>query len=237
VTDKTGPVPEPVEDRADGKERQAVTRRDFLVGASTGVAATAAVALGTPVQHTATPPAQPSSVQGHVAPPAPASLPASMRRVKLSINGVEHEVVVEVRESLWQTMTYQLGMGGSNIGCDRAQCGACTVVIDGRAVNACAVLTARLGRGQKILTVDALATGPGVAGLHPVQRAFWQEGGFQCGICTRGFIMSTYALLQANKNPTRDQIRDALGGNICRCGEYAKIYDSVEKAAAEMRSA
>jgi len=160
-----------------------------------------------------------------------------MRRLTLNINGVDHDITVDVRESLWETMTYKLGMAGANLGCDRAQCGACTVLIDGRAVNACTVLSARLGRGQKILTVEGLASGPGIAGLHPIQRAFWQEGGFQCGICTRGFIMSTYALLQSNKNPTRDQIREALAGNICRCGEYAKIYDSVEKAAADMRRA
>jgi aerobic-type carbon monoxide dehydrogenase small subunit (CoxS/CutS family) len=160
-----------------------------------------------------------------------------MRRVTLNIDGVEREVVVDVRESLWETMTLKLGLGGANLGCDRAQCGACTVVIDGRAVNGCVTLTARLGRGQKILTADGLAKGGGVAGLHPIQRAFWEQGGFQCGICTRGFVMSTYALLQSNRNPNREEIREALGGNICRCGEYAKIYESVEKAAEELRRA
>src|SRR5262249_46762805 len=114
------------------------------------------------------------------------------------------------------------------------QCGACTVVVDGRAVNGCTVLSARLGRGQKILTVAGLASGPGVEGLHPVQRAFWESGGFQCGICTRGFIMSTYALLQATPKPTDDQIREGLAGNICRCGEYVKIYNSVHNASALM---
>ena len=97
------------------------------------------------------------------------------------------------------------------------------------------VVTARYGRGQKILTVAGIASGPGVQGLHPLQRAFWLEGGFQCGICTRGFIMSSYALLQSNKNPTTEQIKEALSGNICRCGEYAKILNSVKKAAAELR--
>jgi len=158
-----------------------------------------------------------------------------MRRVSLDIDGTKHEVTVDVRESLWESMTQKLGMANSNLGCDRAQCGACTIVVDGRAVNGCTVLTARLGRGQKILTVAGLAKGGGVAGLHPIQRAFWEDGGFQCGICTRGFIMSTYALLQANKSPTNDEIAEALSGNICRCSEYTQIYESVRAAAAEMR--
>jgi aerobic-type carbon monoxide dehydrogenase small subunit (CoxS/CutS family) len=109
------------------------------------------------------------------------------------------------------------------------------VLVDGRPVNGCALLTARHGRGQKILTVAGIATGPGPQGLHPLQRAFWLEGGFQCGICTRGFVMSAYALLQKNANPTTGQIKEALAGNICRCGEYTKILSAVQKAAAEMR--
>jgi aerobic-type carbon monoxide dehydrogenase small subunit (CoxS/CutS family) len=109
------------------------------------------------------------------------------------------------------------------------------VLVDGRAMNGCTVLAARMGRGQKIVTVDGIRTGPGIAGLHPIQKAFWWEGGYQCGICTRGFIMSTYALLEKNKNPTDEQIEEALAGNICRCGEYLKIFHAVKAAAAEMR--
>jgi carbon-monoxide dehydrogenase small subunit len=157
-----------------------------------------------------------------------------MRRVSMNIDGVMHDVTVDVRDSLWETMTRSLNMSSSNLGCDRAQCGACTVVVDGRAVNGCSIYSARLGRGQKIMTVASLATGLGVDGLHPIQRAFWEDGGFQCGICTRGFIMSTYALLTANPKPTDDQITEGLAGNICRCGEYAKIYTSVRNASAEM---
>jgi aerobic-type carbon monoxide dehydrogenase small subunit (CoxS/CutS family) len=157
-----------------------------------------------------------------------------MRRVSLEIDGIKHDVTVDVRDSLWETMTRSLNMATSNLGCDRAQCGACTVVVDGRAVNGCTVLSARLGRGQKIMTVASLQKGLGVEGLHPIQRAFWEDGGFQCGICTRGFIMSTYALLQATPKPTDDQIAEGLAGNICRCGEYAKIYTAVKNASAEM---
>jgi aerobic-type carbon monoxide dehydrogenase small subunit (CoxS/CutS family) len=159
-----------------------------------------------------------------------------MRRVSLNLDGAQREVTVDVRESLWTTMSRQLGVSGTNLGCDRAQCGACTVVVNGRAVNACTVLTARLGRGQQILTVEGIRQGPGIDGLHPLQRAFWEESGYQCGICTRGFIMSAYALLQTNANPTNADIREALAGNICRCGEYVKIYSSVHAAAAALRN-
>ena len=88
---------------------------------------------------------------------------------------------------------------------------------------------------QKILTVDGIRTGPDIAGLHPIQKAFWQMGGYQCGICTRGFIMSTYALLTVNKSPTQAEVAEALSGNICRCSEYPQIFESVNAAAAEMR--
>jgi aerobic-type carbon monoxide dehydrogenase small subunit (CoxS/CutS family) len=159
-----------------------------------------------------------------------------MRQVTLNIDGINRDVVVDVRETLWATTSQKLGINGINLGCDRAQCGACTVVIDGKAVNGCSVYSARLGRGQKIQTIASLQTGPGVDGLHPIQRAFWMQGGFQCGICTRGFIMSTYALLNANPSPSRADITEALSGNICRCGEYPKIYTAVEAAAAETRN-
>src|SRR5438105_10995832 len=245
--------------------RPVITRRDFIAGAGIGVAGTAVVAGGValvtrgqtaPVAQTvqtapggpavAVPPvpgvAPPAQIQAQPPAQQPAvvpvkeQLPRTMRRVTLNLDGAAREVTVDVRESLWTTMSRQLGISGANLGCDRAQCGACTVVVNGRALNGCTVLTARLGRGQKILTVEGIRLGPGIEGLHPVQRAFWEQGGYQCGICTRGFIMSTYALLQTNTSPTNDQIREALAGNICRCGEYPKIYDSVQAAAAAMRT-
>jgi aerobic-type carbon monoxide dehydrogenase small subunit (CoxS/CutS family) len=243
--------------------RPVVTRREFIAGAGAGVAVGAVVAGGIAIATRPAAQIQPGAVVTQpggpavaVAPPgqavaqpaATAQAPAqgqaaaqaqpqalNQRTVTLSIDGVAHQVTVDVRESLWETMVYKLGMSSSNLGCDRAQCGACTVLVDGRAMNGCTVLAARLGRGQKIITVDGIRTGPGIAGLHPVQKAFWQMGGYQCGICTRGFIMSTYALLQANKSPTHDEIAEALSGNICRCSEYPQIFDSVNAAAAEMR--
>ena len=175
----------------------------------------------------AQPQGQPASATGQ--------LPPTMRHVSLNIDGASHDVTVDNRDSLWETMTRQLNMASSNLGCDRAQCGACTVLVDGRAVNGCSIYSSRLGRGQKIMTVASLAQAPGIDGLHPIQRAFWEDGGFQCGICTRGFIMSTYALLTANPNPSDTDIAEGLAGNICRCGEYTRIFTSVKNAAAEMR--
>ena len=241
--------------------RPVVTRREFMAGAGAGLAVGAVVAGGIAV---ATRPAvqtqpslitapggpavvaqpaapaqvqqQPQTLQPQAQPPqAPQPLPLNMRRVELNIDGVSRTVVVDVRESLWETMVFRLNLSSANLGCDRAQCGACTVLVDGRAMNGCTVLAARLGRGQKILTVDGIRNGPGIAGLHPVQKAFWQLGGYQCGICTRGFIMSTYALLQSNNNPSNDEIAEALSGNICRCSEYPQIFESVRAAAAEVR--
>jgi aerobic-type carbon monoxide dehydrogenase small subunit (CoxS/CutS family) len=258
------PEPSEAESSSGEHIRPLATRRDFLVGAGAGavvvgVVAGAGIAVtrpgAQPAQTVQTAPGQPAvavapppavqtqpqaTAQPQAAPQAPAApaasqLPASMRKVTLAIDGVSHEVTVDVRESLWETMTHSLSLSSSNLGCDRAQCGACTVLVDGRAVNGCTVLSARLGRGQQIMTVAGLVKGSGVEGLHPIQRAFWGDGGFQCGICTRGFIMSTYALLNANPNPSDDQIAEGLAGNICRCGEYSKIFTSVKTAAAEMR--
>lgn len=154
--------------------------------------------------------------------------------VSVTIDNRVHNVEVDARESLWETMVYRLGLAGANLGCDRAQCGICNVVLDGRAVNSCAILTARVS-GRKVETVAGLAGEPGVAGLHPLQRAFWDTGAFQCGICTKGFIMSAYALLAKTPDPSEAEIERALAGVLCRCGERARIVAAVERAAAEMR--
>lgn len=211
------------------KLKGAVSRRKFLAGAGVGVVAGAAAATGvvTVVGQQGTTPTTTGA----------GALPASMREVTLNLNGKDHKVTVDVRSSLWEVMTYQLGMVGANLGCDRAECGACAVVVDGRAVNSCTVLAARLGRGQKVITIEGLSKGTKAEDLHPIQRAYWQKGGFQCGICTRGFIMTTYAMLNKTPvpTPTEDQIREALSGNICRCSEYPKIFDSVFSAAEEMK--
>jgi aerobic-type carbon monoxide dehydrogenase small subunit (CoxS/CutS family) len=230
VADTGGTTSDPIEETQD-KPALSVTRRNFLIGAGAGAAAAGVVLGGAVVANKALNPETTTTTTttggGAVA--------ATQRRVSLNIDNVKYDLVVDNRESLWETMNFQLGLSNSNLGCDRAQCGACAVLVDGKAVNGCTVLSARLGRGQKIATVAGLATGPGVAGLHPIQRAYWLDGGFQCGICTRGFIMSTVQLLGAIPKPTTAQIAEGLSGNICRCGEYAKIFTAVNTAAAEMR--
>jgi aerobic-type carbon monoxide dehydrogenase small subunit (CoxS/CutS family) len=218
----------PADEKEASNKRSTITRRDFLIKGNAGAVAVGVMTGAGFAANLVPEPQAPVQRTAVVA-------PIATRKVTLDIDGKKQDVTVDVRDSLWETLNYQLGQSNCNLGCDRAQCGACTVVVDGRAVNGCSMLSARLGRGQKILTVAGIASGPGVAGLHPLQRAFWLEGGFQCGICTRGFIMAAYPLLQKNKNPTNEQIKEALAGNICRCGEYAKILNSVKKAAAEMR--
>ena len=155
--------------------------------------------------------------------------------VHLTIDDHEHDIRVEARESLWETLTLRLGQRGANIGCDRAQCGVCNVIVDGQAVNSCALLTARLD-GRVVRTAAGLATGPGdgVEGLHPLQRSFWEEGAFQCGICTKGFLMSSLALLERRPDPSEAEVLDALSGILCRCGEQARIVRAVRRAADEM---
>jgi len=157
-----------------------------------------------------------------------------LRNVTLTIDGVSHDVAVDVRESLWETMIYRLGLRGANLGCDRAQCGVCNVILDGQSVNSCAVLTARV-RERPIETVAGLRHGEGLTGLHPLQRAFWEDGAFQCGICTKGFLMSAHALLQHNPDPSDEEIRRALSGILCRCGEQERIVAAVRRAAGELR--
>jgi aerobic-type carbon monoxide dehydrogenase small subunit (CoxS/CutS family) len=234
MADTGGTTTDPVAEPDTGQEKPAlsVTRRNFLIGAGAGAAAAGVVLGGAVVANKAL---NPETTTTTTTTTAGGPIPATMRRVSLNIDNVKYDLVVDNRESLWETMNFQLGLSNSNLGCDRAQCGACAVLVDGKAVNGCTVLSARLGRGQKIATVAGLPTGPGVNGLHPIQRAFWLDGGFQCGICTRGFIMSTVQLLGAIPKPTTAQIAEGLAGNICRCGEYAKIFTAVNTAAAEMR--
>src|SRR3979490_832480 len=187
MADTGGHTSEPVAEPDTGKPALSVTRRNFLIGAGAGAAAAGVVLGGAVVANKAL---NPETTTTTTTTTAGGPVPATMRRVSLTIDSVKYDLVVDNRESLWETMNFQLGLSNSNLGCDRAQCGACAVLVDGKAVNGCTVLTARLGRGQKIATVAGLATGPGVAGLHPIQRAFWLAGGFQCGICTRGCLMS-----------------------------------------------
>ena len=129
------------------------------------------------------------------------------------------------------TLRYKLGLTGTKLGCDRAECGACTVMIDGVAHYSCSTLTHRV-RGREVITVEGLE-GPG-GELHPVQQAFIDELGPQCGFCTPGQVMSAAALLRANPSPTRDEARRAMSGNLCRCGAYDHYLNGVMRAAREV---
>jgi CO/xanthine dehydrogenase Mo-binding subunit/aerobic-type carbon monoxide dehydrogenase small subunit (CoxS/CutS family) len=160
---------------------------------------------------------------------------ATLRTMRLQIDGRCHEVTCDVRESLWETLVYRLGHRGANLGCERGECGACNVLVDGRSVPSCLVLTARLGRGQRIITVDGLPSGPGVEGLHPLQRAFWELGAVQCGACTKGAIVAAAALLERRPDPTAEEIHRALAGVLCRCGAYERMAAAVAHAATAIR--
>ena len=152
------------------------------------------------------------------------------RLLSLNINGKVRRVDVLPNETLAMTLRYKLGLTGTKLSCDRGECGACTVVIDGRSHYSCSTLTHMVG-DRNVRTIEGLE-GPN-GELHPIQQAFIDELGPQCGFCTPGQIMSTVALLEANPNPTRDEVRHALSGNLCRCGAYDHYLNSVMRAAQE----
>ncbi|MEO8228163.1 MAG: (2Fe-2S)-binding protein [Chloroflexota bacterium] len=152
--------------------------------------------------------------------------------VKLTVNGVEREVVVEPRRLLVHALREDLGLTGTHVGCDTSQCGACTVQLDGRAVKSCAVLAVQVD-GSTITTIEGLAPADG---LHPLQTAFWEKHGLQCGFCTPGMIMAAADLLAGNPDPTDDEIRHAIEGNICRCTGYHNIVAAIREAAATIRA-
>ncbi len=164
------------------------------------------------------------------APPQGAARGAVGRLVSLQVNGRTRRVDVLPQETLAMTLRYKLGLTGTKLGCDRAECGACTVMIDGVAHYSCSTLTHRV-RGREITTVEGLE-GPG-GELHPVQRAFIDELGPQCGFCTPGQVMAAAALLRANPDPTREEARRAMSGNLCRCGAYDHYLNGVMRAARE----
>lgn len=150
------------------------------------------------------------------------------RMIRLSVNGVERTVDVLPNETLAMTLRYKLNLTGTKLGCDRGECGACTVLVDDVASYGCSMLTHSI-RDKAITTIEGLETADG--SLHPVQQAMIDELGPQCGFCTPGQVMSAVALLRANPNPTRDQVRMALSGNLCRCGAYDNYTNAVMRAA------
>lgn len=143
------------------------------------------------------------------------------------------EVAVSPSETLLDVLREKLHLTGTKRGCGKGECGACTVIFNGKAVNACLVPAMR-AKGADIQTIEGVG---GLDGLHPLQQSFIDKGAVQCGFCTPGMIMSGKALLDKNKSPSKDQIREAVGGNICRCTGYIKIEEAVEDAAFKLRTA
>ena len=153
-------------------------------------------------------------------------------KVATTINGRGRQDEVEARLLLVHYIRDVAGLTGTHVGCDTSQCGACTVIIDGKAVKSCTMFAVQ-AEGRQIMTIEGLADGDK---LHPIQQAFWDEHGLQCGYCTPGFIMAAKYLLDTNPNPSDDEIRKGLEGNLCRCTGYVNIVKSVQHAAAKLRS-
>ena len=150
-----------------------------------------------------------------------------MRQVSITVNGAEHVLELEPRELLVYVLRERLGLTGTNVGCDTSSCGACTVLLDGESVKSCTLLGVQVD-GHEITTIEGLATN---GTMHPVQEAFHEQHGLQCGYCTPGFIMATVSLLDETPNPTEEEIRHALEGNLCRCTGYHNIIRAVQTAA------
>jgi len=144
--------------------------------------------------------------------------------ITLKVNGKDHELAVDTNQILVDLLRYDLGLTGTKKGCGTGECGACAVILNGKPVNACLVLAVQ-ANGAEILTIEGLKPSQG---LHPLQQAFVEKGAIQCGFCTPGMILSASSLLKQNPNPTEDEIRAALSGNLCRCTGYQKIVEAVQ---------
>jgi len=152
------------------------------------------------------------------------------KNVRIVINGAEHRAEVEPRLLLVHFLREIAGLTGTHIGCETSLCGACTVLLDGMAVKSCTVLAVQAD-GRSITTIEGLAASEN---LHPIQEAFWEEHGLQCGYCTPGIILCAHDLLQQNASPSEQEIRDGIGGNLCRCTGYQHIVNAVKAASRKM---
>jgi len=190
----------------DSKERINVGRRTFLK--STGVAGLAASVVGQ------------TAATAQTGPPAvgPGEVP-----VRLTVNGRQVNLMIEPRVTLLDALRMRADMTGNKRGCDRGACGACTMLVDGRPIYSCSTLAIDV-QGKQIRNVDGLANGNT---LHPVQQAFCDKDALMCGFCTPGFVMASVGLLEKYPNPTPEQIRKGLDGNICRCGTFSRIFEAV----------
>ena len=201
------------------KKRKTFTRRDFLKGFGSGTlgAALAPKLLAQKAESVKT-------KEGEV--------PIfSKKQIQFTVNGKDHTLVVESQETLLDVLRDKLNLTGAKKMCDRGECGGCTVILDGNPIYSCMYLAIRADE-KKITTIEGLETN---GKLHPVQQAFIDKDAYQCGFCTPGFIMTSVAYLNTNKNPSREEIKKALSGNLCRCGNFVKIYDAVSAASKDMR--
>ena len=153
--------------------------------------------------------------------------------INTTINGEHREFLADERDSLLEALRERIGLTGAKEGCNNGNCGACSVILDGRLVNSCLVMAAEV-EGSEVTTVEGLA---GPEGLHPVQQAFLEQAALQCGICTPGFLIASRALLEQNPTPSEHEIRFWLAGNLCRCTGYDKIVRAVQQAAEQMKGA
>ena len=152
---------------------------------------------------------------------------ATVREIELKVNGIAYHETVEPRRLLVDFLRDQLGLTGTHIGCEHGVCGACTVLVDGQSVRACLMLAVQAD-GAEVTTVEGLARD---GKLHPLQEAFWEHHALQCGFCTPGMLLTAYELLQTNRKPEPDAIRDAIAGNLCRCTGYQNIVTAIQAAA------
>ena len=147
--------------------------------------------------------------------------------ITLTVNGVTHEVAIEPRQSLLQVLREELHLTGTEEGCSEGECGACTVILDGQTVDSCLIFGLE-AHGREVITIEGVAQGEQ---LHPLQKAFAEYGGVQCGFCTPGMILAAKALLDSNPHPTEAEIRRGISGNLCRCTGYVKIVEAIKAAA------
>jgi aerobic-type carbon monoxide dehydrogenase small subunit (CoxS/CutS family) len=203
------------------KKRKTFTRRDFLKGFGGGALSAAVVPqlLAQDIDSLRT---------------KKGNIPLfSKKQISLTVNEKKFSLVVEPAETLLHVLREKLNLTGTKTMCARGECGGCTVLLDGNPVYSCLYLAVRAD-GKKITTIEGLAT---KEKLHPVQQAFIEKDGYQCGFCTPGFIISSVALLNKNNNPTLEETKNALSGNLCRCGNYSRIHEAVSAASKNMRRA
>jgi len=165
----------------------------------------------------------------------PSAAGAVQRLITLNVNGRERRIDVMKQETLAMTLRYKLGLTGTKLGCDRAECGACTVLIDDVPHYSCSVLTHTI-RGKKVVTIEGLADAS-TGTLHPVQQGVVDEQGFQCAFCMSGFVMATVGYLKTNPSPSRQELAHGVSGNLCRCQDYDKILTALMRGAEHMRKA